>query len=96
MARRLAIPHTTVAKWLERGYIPASHQQRVLDAARADGIGLTPADFFTMSEASPVPPAGVSHDGADGVRDSEHDRYGMGCDAPVPALAPGAAPSAAE
>ena len=38
-----------VQGWKERGYIPARQQQRVLDAARCEGIELTPADFFEDS-----------------------------------------------
>lgn len=34
------------------GIVPSRHQQRLLDHARANGIDLTPADFFAP------PPAG--------------------------------------
>ena len=54
LARSIDKPHTTVARWVASGHIPAHEQARVLSAARAAGIDLTPADFF------PHPPAGRS------------------------------------
>ncbi|HYE49992.1 MAG TPA: hypothetical protein VEB20_10420 [Azospirillaceae bacterium] len=48
LARRLNKPITTVQKWKTSGFIPARHQQDVLDAAREDGLSLTPADFFDI------------------------------------------------
>lgn len=47
MARALGHRHpTTVQGWKARGVIPARRQQQVLDAARANGIALSPGDFF--------------------------------------------------
>lgn len=32
------------------GRIPTKHQQKLLDAARAEGIDLAPEDFFEVSQ----------------------------------------------
>lgn len=44
---------TTVQGWRDRGVIPTRQQSKVLAAASASGIPLTPADFFP--EATPEP-----------------------------------------
>jgi hypothetical protein len=41
---------TTVQGWKNRGIIPAHAQQDVLDAAKREGINLTPADFFARTD----------------------------------------------
>lgn len=46
LARVLGKPPTTVQSWKDAGHIPAKHQGDVLAAATANGIPLTPADFF--------------------------------------------------
>ena len=47
LSRALGHRHaSTVQGWRERGFIPAPQQLAVLEAARANGIDLTPADFF--------------------------------------------------
>jgi hypothetical protein len=47
LAQALGHKHaSTVQRWKESGFIPARHQQRVLDAARDKGISLDPSDFF--------------------------------------------------
>ncbi len=46
MARAVGKPPSTVASWKERGAIPDSHKVEILDAARKQGIPLTPGDFF--------------------------------------------------
>lgn len=45
-AALLGKPPSTVSHWIASGFIPAQHQQETLDAARANGIELSPADFF--------------------------------------------------
>lgn len=55
MARRLRKPASTVSSWKDRGTIPDAEKPEVLAAAHADGLGLTPADFFP----GPVPAAPV-------------------------------------
>lgn len=47
LARALGHKHpTTVSSWHRRGWIPARQQPVVLEAAKALGVLLTPADFF--------------------------------------------------
>lgn len=48
---------TTVQGWKERGFIPARQQPLVLDAARALGLDMTPADFFYADEAGVAEPS---------------------------------------
>lgn len=43
---------TTVQGWKSRGYIPAPKQAGVLEAARAHGVELEPADFFPDENAA--------------------------------------------
>jgi len=50
-ARALCRPYSTVQSWVKAGFIPAKHQQLVLDTAQKMGIGLTPADFFDDSRS---------------------------------------------
>jgi len=45
-AAAMRLPPSTVQSWKDTGLIPAKHQQKILDAARANGIALEPADFF--------------------------------------------------
>ena len=45
-----------VQGWKERGIIPAREQPKVLNAAHARNIPLTPADFFDLP-AAPAPEA---------------------------------------
>ena len=33
--------HTTVLRWKDRGFIPAHHMEKVINAAKEGGIGLT-------------------------------------------------------
>lgn len=53
MARALTVPEaervfkpSTVQSWKDSGYIPAQHQNWVLQRSRELGIGIVPADFF--------------------------------------------------
>lgn len=46
MAAAVGVPPSTVQSWKASGVIPARRQQQVLNAARAAGIPLEPADFF--------------------------------------------------
>ncbi|MBB4316255.1 carph-isopro domain-containing protein [Roseospira marina] len=39
---------TTVSGWVQRGFIPARQQRRVLDAAHGCGVDLQPDDFFNF------------------------------------------------
>ena len=48
---------TTVQGWKQRGFIPARRQSEVLEAARAGGIELSPAEFLEALVHEP-PPAG--------------------------------------
>lgn len=50
MATALKLPPSTVQSWKVSGFIPARHQQAVLEAARAGGIDLTPSDFFEVPD----------------------------------------------
>ena len=45
------VPPTTIQGWSQRGIVPAHRQADILAAARAEGIPLTPSDFF---EADPL------------------------------------------
>lgn len=56
LARELGRPPTTVQGWKDRGFIPAHHQQEVLEAAHRLGVDLAPADFFD----APLPIAGAA------------------------------------
>lgn len=47
-SRAVGLMPSTVQGWWERGRIPAHRQDAVLEAARAAGIDLTPADFFAV------------------------------------------------
>lgn len=46
---------TRVFDWRRKGRIPTSHQQPLLDWARAKGVDLGPADFFDLSSNTPEP-----------------------------------------
>lgn len=50
-ASKLGLAVSTVQSWKTKGYIPAPHQQNVLDKARALGIAVTPASFFEVNGA---------------------------------------------
>ena len=45
MAGKLEIAFTTVQGWKQRGHIPPSQHRRILDAATAHGIALTPDEL---------------------------------------------------
>jgi hypothetical protein len=55
LASALGCGQSVIAGWKKRGHIPGDRQQEVLDAARAKGIALEPADFFERSESSGDP-----------------------------------------
>lgn len=42
----LEIDASAVRKWLQRGLIPAKHQQPILDEALKRGVALHSSDFF--------------------------------------------------
>lgn len=46
---------STVQGWKERGVIPARQQSKVLEAARALEIAMSPADFFDPPEDGQAP-----------------------------------------
>ena len=48
---------TTVQGWKQRGFIPARRQGEVMDAARAQGIDLSPAEFLAAAEVAAEAPA---------------------------------------
>lgn len=55
MAAALTVPEadkrfapTTVQSWKDSGFIPAQHQNWVLQRSRELGIGLEPNDFFDV------------------------------------------------
>lgn len=50
MAGLLTLPPSTVQSWKDSGFIPAKHQQLVLDKAREHGIDISPADFFARTD----------------------------------------------
>jgi hypothetical protein len=52
LARALGLPARTVTAWAERGAIHDKHKPGILNAARANSLPLTEADFF------PTPPDG--------------------------------------
>ncbi|MGP3725910.1 carph-isopro domain-containing protein [Cereibacter sphaeroides] len=50
MARACGRPVSTVQSWKDRGSIPDEHKRPVLNAALANGIALTPAQFFPTEQ----------------------------------------------
>lgn len=46
------VPPSTIQYWGETGRVPALRQADVLATARAEKIGLGPADFFEPMEAA--------------------------------------------
>jgi uroporphyrinogen-III synthase len=54
MAAKLGVAVSTVQGWRERGAIPARHHERVLEAARTEGLEIGPAE---LGGATPVPAA---------------------------------------
>jgi len=52
MARLMSIPPTTVQSWGVSGFIPARHQSSILQVAVANGIDVTPDDFFNVTAAA--------------------------------------------
>lgn len=50
LAQALGCRQSVVAGWKKRGFIPAQQQTRVLRAAKALGIDLSPDHFFDLSE----------------------------------------------
>ncbi len=44
---------TTVQGWKDRGFIPSSRQQEVLNLALVLGVDLSPADFFDPAVITP-------------------------------------------
>lgn len=51
-ARALDKAPSTCHRWLVSGLIPAKHQRLVLDAAKANRIRLSPAEFIPESQAA--------------------------------------------
>lgn len=75
MARALGHKYsTTVQGWRGRGYIPSRQQQAVLNAARAAGITLAPADFFEV-EDSPISTLAEAEEQAQGDRNIRPNIY---------------------
>lgn len=52
LAEAIGAAQSTVAYWKRRGVIPARQQQKILEAARARQIDISPADFFDLPEAA--------------------------------------------
>lgn len=50
LARAIGKSPSTVQSWKDSGFIPAQHQQAVLDAAMKAAIGITTADFFNGAQ----------------------------------------------
>jgi crotonyl-CoA carboxylase/reductase len=50
VAELLGIWQTAVSGWVRRGAIPARRQEELLAAARREGIQLSPADFFGVTD----------------------------------------------
>ena len=48
---------TTVQGWKQRGFVPARRQGEVLEAARTQGIDLSPAEFLAAAEVAAEAPA---------------------------------------
>ncbi len=48
----MKVPLTTVQYWADVDRIPSSRQKQVLETAEKFGINVTPADFFSSSEAA--------------------------------------------
>lgn len=46
LALSLGCSQSVVAGWKKRGFIPARRQPQVLEAAKREGIDLSPSDFF--------------------------------------------------
>lgn len=51
-AKLLERKPSTVQSWKESGHIPAREQLHVLTVAKANGIELSPADFFLEGAAA--------------------------------------------
>lgn len=51
-ARALDKAPSTCHRWLVSGLIPAKHQRLVMDAAKANRIRLSPAEFIPDSQAA--------------------------------------------
>lgn len=52
-ARLEGIPFTTVSSWRKRGWVPAEHQQELINKAFKAGITLLPTDFLQYPPLSP-------------------------------------------
>ena len=46
MAKKTAKPTSTVSSWLKRGSIPDAQKPEILEAARREGLTLSPEHFF--------------------------------------------------
>lgn len=48
LADAIGCRQNVISGWKKRGFIPAPQQSKVLEAARALSIDLSPADFFEL------------------------------------------------
>lgn len=62
MAAAVGHPVSTVDSWRARGSIPDRHKPRVMEAGRARGLNLGPADFYPVAVPSdhPAPVSSVT------------------------------------
>lgn len=50
LANALGCRQSVIAGWKRRGFVPAQQQGRVLEAAKREGVSLTPDDFFASPQ----------------------------------------------
>lgn len=53
LARRMGKPSSTVSGWVSRGSMPDDEKAAVLAIAQADGLNLSPQDFFPFERMPP-------------------------------------------
>lgn len=52
VAKAAGVTQAAVSQWRTGKFIPSRRQQRILNAAREQGIDLSPSDFFDLSAES--------------------------------------------
>ncbi|HEY2010558.1 MAG TPA: hypothetical protein VGH23_16330 [Rhizomicrobium sp.] len=60
LANAIGCRQSVIAGWKRRGFVPAPQQGRVLAAAAALGLDLSPADFFDEQPPSAAAQTGVA------------------------------------
>lgn len=72
MSRHLSVedrryPATTIQSWKDGGFIPAQHQQWVLQRGVAAGLKISPSDFFEDPHGAEAVPHGTSSEALPGA-----------------------------